>query len=96
MSRKIYEKPFKEKLIKLHLEDGRSVASLTKEYGLGQGTLNIWIKNYRKECSQTISGTKDLELLDKIRKLEREKNELEKENNFLKKAAAFFAKEIED
>ncbi|SMB78634.1 transposase [Desulfonispora thiosulfatigenes DSM 11270] len=96
MGKKIYEKSFKEKLVKLHLEEGRSVASLTKEYGLGQGSLNIWIKNYRKECSQTETGTKDLELLDKIRKLERENKELEKENNFLKKAAAFFAKEIED
>ncbi|WP_084054446.1 transposase [Desulfonispora thiosulfatigenes] len=44
MGKKIYEKSFKEKLVKLHLEEGRSVASLTKEYGLGQGSLNIWIK----------------------------------------------------
>ena len=36
-----------------------------------------------------------LELMEEVRKLRQEKAELEKENDFLKKAAAFFAKEID-
>ena len=33
--------------------------------------------------------------MEEVRKLRQEKAELEKENDFLKKAAAFFAKEID-
>ena len=33
--------------------------------------------------------------MEEVRKLRQEKSELEKENDFLKKAAAFFAKEID-
>ena len=34
--------------------------------------------------------------MEEVRKLRQEKAELEKENDFLKKAAAFFAKEIDE
>ncbi|SFX09834.1 Transposase InsO and inactivated derivatives [Thermoactinomyces sp. DSM 45891] len=37
----------------MHLEEGRSVNSLTKEYGLGAGSLNSWGKKYREEYKQT-------------------------------------------
>ena len=33
--------------------------------------------------------------MEEVRRLRQEKEELEKENRFLKKAAAFFAKEID-
>ncbi|WP_396654004.1 hypothetical protein [Mechercharimyces sp. CAU 1602] len=75
------------------------MSSLTKEYRLGQGSLNHWVKQYREECRKTnanngsITGDKDV--YDQLARLRKEKEELEKENRFLKKAAAFFAKETE-
>lgn len=38
--RKKYEPEFKEQILRLRLEEGRTQSSLTKEYGLGQGTLS--------------------------------------------------------
>lgn len=85
----------KKKIIRLHLEEGRSVKSLSEEYNLGSGTLRSWLNKYREEC-QTNSETKQQsDVYAENRKLRKQIEELEKENLFLKKAAAFFAKEID-
>ncbi len=47
--RKKYNKELKSKIIRLLLEQGRTIKSLTQEYHLGNGTLNYWLKEYRKE-----------------------------------------------
>ncbi|WP_128896757.1 transposase [Longirhabdus pacifica] len=95
MGKKHYEKSFKEKLVLMHLKDGRTINSLTKEYQLGQGSLNLWIKQYRKECENQPSShdSNNSALFDELAALRKKTEELEKENRFLKKAAAFFAKE---
>ncbi|TCP61539.1 transposase, partial [Baia soyae] len=82
---------------RMHLEEGRSVNSLTKEYGLGAGSLNSWIKKYREECKQTngMNQPNQKDVFDQLAQLRKQNEELEKENRFLKKAAAFFAKESE-
>ncbi|MDP5277287.1 transposase, partial [Chengkuizengella axinellae] len=59
MARKKYEKSFKEKLVRMHLEEGRTINSLAKEYQLGHGSLNTWIKQYRKECENNKMLSKD-------------------------------------
>ncbi|SFW98627.1 transposase [Thermoactinomyces sp. DSM 45891] len=81
----------------MHLEEGRSVNSLTKEYGLGAGSLNSWVKKYREECKQTnrMDQSNQEDVFDQLAQLRKQNEELEKENRFLKKAAAFFAKETE-
>ena len=58
-----YEPEFKKKIVRLHLEEGRTLRGL----------------DFMKENF----------------KLKRQLAELQKENDFLKKAAAFFAKEID-
>ena len=66
---KRYEPEFKKKMVRLVLEEGRTIASVNKEYNLGEGTVRSWIRQFEEEC--------------------------EKKIRFLKKAAAFFAKEID-
>ena len=39
-----YEPELKEKVLRLHLEEGRTKKSLTQEYNLGSGTLTYWLK----------------------------------------------------
>ena len=90
-----YTPELKDKVLRLYFEDGRTQASLNEEYHLGKGTLRSWIKQYREECQNNEEAMNQLELMQEIRKLRQEKAELEKENLFLKKAAAFFAKEID-
>ena len=91
---KHYEKGFKEKIAILHME-GRTITSLSAEYGISTSAISNWTKTYRKECQENEEGSTKLELYEKVKKLQRDKAELEKENEFLKKAAAFFAKEID-
>ena len=45
-----YDLDTKKKIIRLHLEEGRSIKSLSEEYNLGSGTLRSWLIKYREEC----------------------------------------------
>lgn len=85
-----YEPELKQEIIRLYLEEGRTLKSLTEEYNLGKGTLRYWLQNTRKECENNKDGA-----MIELERLRKQNAELKKENLFLKKAAAFFAKEIE-
>ena len=90
-----YEPEFKEKVLRLHLEEGRTIKSLTEEYNLGQGTLSYWLQQRRKECRSDTKLKEQTDAYEENRRLRKELAEKEKEIAFLKKAAAFFAKEID-
>lgn len=92
---KRYDEDFKKKMIRLHLEEGRSKKSLEEEYNIGNGTIGNWIKEYNKECLAIPEKQAEKDYFAKTLKLEKENEELKKEVVFLKKAAAFFAKENE-
>ena len=95
MARKNYDQTFKDRIIQLHLEAGRTIISLNKEYQLGSGTINNWLKTYRKSCLADSKKAEEKDSYTEILRLRKELEEMEKENRFLKKAAAFFAKEID-
>ena len=40
----------KKKVVKLHIQDGRTIASLAAEYGICHATVSNWIRAYREEC----------------------------------------------
>ena len=89
-----YSNELKEKIIRAHLQEGRSQVSLEREYNLGRGTVSRWIKSYNKECQTDNSKKEQKKEYSDYLRLKKENEELKKENDFLKKAAAFFAKEI--
>ena len=91
---KQFNKELKKEIVRLHIEDGRTLNSLSDEYKISKATVSNWIKQYRNECQSNPQTQKDLETMELNRKLQKENAELRKENEFLKKAAAFFAKEI--
>lgn len=95
MSKLHYEPEFKNKIIRLHLEDGRTLGSLSQEYNISKSTINSWIKKYREECKTNDALAQEKDYFQETLKLKRQLEELEKENRFLKKAVAFFAKEID-
>ena len=82
-------------VVREHIQDGRSLASLSSEYGVSQATVSNWVRAYREECQTNDAEKSNLELMEEVRKLRKEKAALQKENDFLKKAAAFFAKTID-
>jgi len=90
-----YESEFKSKIVRLVLEEGRTIPSINKEYNLGEGTVRNWIKRFQEECEKNpvVNDTKDA--YEENKRLRKELEAAQKEIAFLKKAAAFFAKEID-
>jgi len=95
MSNKKYEPALKEKVIRLHLEEGRTVKSLTEEYQLGKGTLKYWLSSRNKEGQTNAIIREENANYAEVLRLRKELAESQKEITFLKKAAAFFAKELD-
>ena len=99
MSQQHYEKEFKKNVVRLHIEEGRTLKSLSAEYGVSKASITKWCSDFREECQKEAQANpnaqNELELMKEIRRLRQELEEERKENLFLKKAAAFFAKEID-
>ena len=92
---KRYTDATRQKIVTLHISDGRTLRSLAAEYGVSKASISKWVQTCRKECQTNDEAKTQLDLMEENRRLRLEKAELEKENDFLKKAAAFFAKEID-
>lgn len=90
-----YETEFKKKIVRLHLEEGRTIRSLTDEYGVSKASISVWVRQFREECQINKEAQADYDYMKENLRLRKELAELQKENDFLKKAAAFFAKEID-
>lgn len=89
---------YSAKLVRLHLEEGRSYKSLTQEYGVSKSAISKWVELFSNECQKKVNADptalNDADLMKENLRLRKELEEARKENLFLKKAAAFFAKEI--
>ena len=92
---KKYEEEFKKKIVRLHINEARTLKSLTSEYGVSKAAISKWVSAYREECQINHEIQTEYGYMKENRRLTKELDEMEKENRFLKKAAAFFAKEIE-
>ncbi len=92
----VYTEEFKKQLVKEYIQ-GKSYSILAKEYGIAKSTLPGWIKKYSEECQllQPHTASSPIFSSKEIQELHKGIAELEKENLFLKKAAAFFAKEVD-
>ena len=45
-----YEPEFKHKIVKLHLEEGRSLRSIATEYGISKASITNWCNGFNEEC----------------------------------------------
>ena len=81
------------------MEEGRTYKSITQEYGVSKSAISKWCEEFSKECQEKVqadpTAVNDADLMKENLRLKRELEEARKENLFLKKAAAFFAKEID-
>jgi transposase len=92
---KPYDDEFKKRIVRLRFEDGRTIKSICEEYGVSRTAVKTWCKASSEECQSTPENKVEYDYMLKNRQLRKQLEELEKENRFLKKAAAFFAKEID-
>lgn len=94
-----YTPEFKKKIVRLHLEEGRTYKSITAEYGVSKASISKWRAEFSEECREKAvlnpDSPNEVELMKENLRLRKEMEEAKKENLFLKKAAAFFAKEID-
>ena len=94
-----YTPEFKKNIIRLRLEEGRTINSITTEFGISKESVRRWCSEFQKECQaqslQNPSSVNEADLMKENLLLRKELEEAKKENLFLKKAAAFFAKEID-
>ncbi len=90
-----YDEEFKRRIVRLHIEESRSLRGLSEEYGISKASISNWMQVYREECQTNHETQEEYNYMLENRKLKKQLEELQKENLFLKKAAAFFAKEID-
>lgn len=88
-----YDEQFKREVAKKYLS-GERTKDIVEKYGITKSSIYEWSRKYGEECQNT-TGNKENPGAKEIRELNLKIKELEKENAFLKKAAAFFAKEID-
>lgn len=90
-----YTPEFKKKIVRLHKEEGRTYKSITAEYGVSKSAISKWCGDLREECLTSPKIKEEYDVMKENHRLRKELEEAKKENLFLKKAAAFFAKEID-
>lgn len=93
-----YTPELKKKIVRLHLEEGRTYKSITAEYGVSKASISKWCAEFSEKCQAKAvadpSNPNEAELMKENLRIRRELEEARKENLFLKKAA-FFAKKID-
>ena len=94
-----YTTEFKRKIVRLRLEEGRTIKSIMEEYRISKESIRRWCSEFSEECQaqslQNPSYANEAEIMKENLRLRKELAEKEKEILFLKKAAAFFAREID-
>ena len=80
-----YDEDFKRTLVELY-HNGKTQASLIKEYGISQTALSRWIKQY--STVETSNG--EILTAKQMKELQKRMAQLEEENQILKKAIAIF------
>ncbi|MDA1775188.1 transposase [Bacillus cereus] len=78
--KKQYDETFKKQCVELVIKEGHTISSIQREFDLGHGTLNSWIKKYSSPFLDN-EGTD----MQELRSLRREIQALKKENEFLKR-----------
>ena len=79
------EPDFKKKIVCLHLEEGRTLKGLQKEYGVLKPVSLSGFKQLRIECQSNEQAKEDYDYMQENLRLQRELAEMQKENDFLKK-----------
>ena len=90
-----YSEDFKKEVVKAYMAGNKSIPQIAIDYNIAISSVSKWVFEYKEECLYTTSTTSESNEAKEIRRLNQLLNEKDKEIAFLKKAAAFFAKEID-
>lgn len=90
-----YTEDFKKEVVKAYMAGDKSIPQIAVEFNVAKSSVSKWVNEYNEECLYTTSTTAESNEAKEIRRLNQLLNEKDKEIAFLKKAAEFFAKEID-
>jgi len=93
-SRNNYSREFKLEAVKMSQQTGRTVAEVARELDVRENDLHNWRKMVNEQGNKVFPG-RGRKSNDDISQLKCENERLREENTILKKAAIFFAKEID-
>ena len=88
-----YSLEFQQSSAKLASESKQPIAATARELGVHEATLHGWVKRYSKNQDKTIRSTLALE--NELKCLKKELLRVKQERDILKKAAAYFAGEMQ-
>ena len=63
----------RRKVVRAHIQDGCTIASLVAEYGISGATVSNRVRSYREECQNNDEEKSQLEMMEELRRLRREK-----------------------
>ena len=70
---KIHDSNIRRKVVRAHIQDGRAIASLVAEYGISGATVSNRVRSYHEECQNNDEEKSQLEMIEELRRLRREK-----------------------
>lgn len=89
---RIYDKEFKLNAVNLYKSSGRSLTTIANELGLATSTLGHWVKDYKKDGTQSFPGKGQVKSSEEeLRALRKELMHVRQERDILKKAVAIFS-----
>jgi transposase len=92
--RRNYTREFKVEAVRRIAAEGKSLAEVARELGLGESLLRSWKTVLAVEGQQAFPGKGHVPAVEEeLRRLRAENQRLRMERYILKKATAFFAKE---
>ncbi|MEW6230171.1 MAG: transposase [Bacillota bacterium] len=91
--RRSFDRAFKVETVRLITEQGRSIASVARDFDIHRSVLRRWVRQYREDREHSFPGKGHLKPEDEeLRRLKRRNAELEEEVAILKKAMAIFTR----
>lgn len=89
--RRQFTDEFKEGVVRLVLDDGKTVGAVARDMDLTETAVREWVKRARADLTHGRTGLTTAER-EELARLRKEVREIRAERDILKKAAAFFAK----
>jgi len=90
-----FTKEFKKEAVEYSLQSGKTIEEVACDLEISPHNLNRWRKEYRKRGELAFPGHGKENLMpqeEKVRKLQKELNDIRIERDILKKALAIFTK----
>ena len=89
-----YPEQFRRDAIELVNSSDRPLRQVARELGVNHETLRSWV-NTAKQAAEAGSPVEDPAVADEVTRLRKQVAELQKEKEILRKAAAYFAREMD-